>query len=110
MYYLYGIANRTLGCEREILALMGVRHLISPDVAGRDVMFLSHSHVGKDTCTDGLLDWRLYQCCVDDRLQNKRGECSCEWARPIRAHVLLYYANTIQLALFQVSSEAHLCK
>ena len=30
IYYLYGIANRTFGCEWEILALMGSRHLISP--------------------------------------------------------------------------------
>ena len=29
VYYLHGIANRTLGCEWEILALMGVRRLIS---------------------------------------------------------------------------------
>ena len=31
VYHLYGIANRTLGCEWEILALMGVRRLISPE-------------------------------------------------------------------------------
>ena len=30
VYQLYGIANRILGCEWENLALMGVRHLISP--------------------------------------------------------------------------------
>ena len=31
VYHLYGIANRTLGCEWKILALMGVRQLISPE-------------------------------------------------------------------------------